>query len=105
MYYGEHGAGGFVGEGGESEREGRRSDSRLRALRHPRPHTMGYIGECGQEAGVIEHNLPVESIRITSHELTKTPPIHTTITARLLPQHLGKGGYRGTSLIRKHPPP
>ena len=29
-------------------------DNRLRALRHPRPHTVGYVGVCDQEQGGIK---------------------------------------------------
>ena len=39
----------FVGEGGGEER-----DTRLRALRPTRPHTVGYVGVCDQEQGGIE---------------------------------------------------
>ena len=40
----------FAGEGEERERE---RDSRLRALRGARPHTVGYIRGCDQEQGGV----------------------------------------------------
>jgi hypothetical protein len=43
------GAGGFVGEGRETERE-----KRLRALRGTHPHTVGYVGGCDAEQEEIE---------------------------------------------------
>ena len=68
--YGEHGVVGFVGERGGRERERERDserarerrerDTRLRALRATRPHTLGHVGGCDQEQGEIEH-LPLKA--------------------------------------------
>ena len=49
MYHGEHGVVVFVGEGVGGERE-----NRLRALHTTRPPTVGYVGGCDQEEGVIK---------------------------------------------------
>jgi len=38
----------------EGERERRERDIRLRALCTPRPHTVGYVGGCDQEQGVMD---------------------------------------------------
>jgi len=49
MYYGEHG----VERREREEREGESEEAPL-ALRATRPHTVGCIGGCDQEEGVIE---------------------------------------------------
>jgi len=49
------GAGGsYPPQQGDRERGERYIDNRLRALRPPRPHTLGYVGGCDEEQGVIK---------------------------------------------------
>ena len=51
MSHGEHGAGGFVGEGELGERM---RDNRVQALHAARPNTVGYVGGYDQEERKIE---------------------------------------------------
>ena len=52
-----------MGDGWERQKE-RERENRLQALRPARPHTVGYIGVCDQEQGVIECPLQVLCIVI-----------------------------------------
>ena len=82
---GEHVVVGFVGEGVERE-------IRLRALRHTSPHTVGCIGVCDEEEGMIEcpsharsltmaHNPPIRMKSSTPDPKPQTPgPEHMNRT-------------------------